>query len=297
MITHVEVEDGRRLEVLVADDRAGLPVLFHSGLPSAVVPYPPLDEAAAAAGVHIVTYSRPGYGDSSPWPTGRDVRVADDVADSVAVLDHLDIGEFATIGWSGGGPRALACAALLPGRCLAATSLAGVAPVGDGGMELEAYLTGMGPENVRDFRATLQGRETLAPILEEEIKDFTDVTGDQIVASFGGLVGEVDAGALTGPFGEWVAAEFRHSVAQGISGILEDSLAVTAPWGFDLGSISVPVDVWQGRLDKMVPFGHGEWLATHVPTARARLFEEEGHLSLFAQIGRILIELRERSGR
>lgn len=297
MTTHVDLEDGRRLEVLVADDRSGLPVLFHGGLPSAVVAYPPLDEAASRAGVHVITYSRPGYGDSSPWPTGRDVRVVDDVADTVAILDHLGIDEFATLGWSGGGPRALACAALLPGRCLAATSLAGVAPVGESGMPLEDYLAEMGPENVRDFRASLEGREALAPLIEQEVEEFAEVTGEQIVAAFGGLVSEVDAAALTGALADWIAAEVRHAAAQGAAGMLEDSLAIVAPWGFDLGGITVPVDVWQGRHDKMVPFAHGEWLAAHVPTARVRLFEDEGHLSLFAQVERVLTELRERAGR
>jgi pimeloyl-ACP methyl ester carboxylesterase len=293
MITTLAVEHGRQLEVLVADDRVGMPLLFHNGLPGAVVRFAPLDDAAAVNGMYVVTYSRPGYGGSTPWPEDRDPVVADDVADTVTILDALGIEEFVTLGWSGGGPRALATAALLPGRCRGAVSLAGVAPVGEGGMDQEAWERNMGPENVRDFRAALQGRDVLRPIIEQEVAEMAGVTADDITAAFGQLLTEVDAAVLTGEFAEFMAEDFRRSCEQGVAGILEDSLMISRPWGFDLASMDEPVAVWQGRQDAMVPFGHGQWLAEHVPGARARLFDDEGHLTLVRQFDRILADLRE----
>jgi pimeloyl-ACP methyl ester carboxylesterase len=296
-ITEVTTEDGRTLEVMVADRREGLPLVFHNGLPSAVVPYPPFDEAAESNDMYVVTYSRPGYGASTPWPEDRDPQIADDVADTRLILDTLGIEEFVTLGWSGGGPRALATAALMPDRCLAAASLAGVAPVGEGGMSREAWVQDMGPENVRDFDAAVAGREVLRPVMAAEVEEFKDVTRDDIVAAFGQLVTEVDAAALTGEFAEYVASDFRRSVENGMAGIFEDTLMVTRPWGFDLGSIPVPVAVWQGRHDAMVPYGHGQWLAENVSGAQARLFEDEGHLTLVRQLPAILADLRELAGR
>ena len=293
MITTLAAADGRKLEVLVADDAVGTPLLFHNGLPSAVVPFAPLDDAAAANGMYVVTYSRPGYGGSTPWPEDRDPVVADDVADTATILDVLGIEEFVTLGWSGGGPRALATAALLPGRCRGAVSLAGVAPVGTGGMDREAWEQDMGPENVRDFRAALQGRETLRPILEREVAQMAAVTAEDVTAAFGQLLTPVDAVMLTGEFAEFMTQELHRSCEQGVAGILEDTLTITRPWGFDLAAIDVPVAVWQGRQDAMVPFGHGEWLARHVSGARARLFDDEGHLTLVRQLARILADLRE----
>ena len=292
MITNIEAADGRTLEVLVDEARVGLPLVFHNGLPSAVVPFPALDAAAASAGLYVVTYSRPGYGTSSPRADGATgYRVADDVADTTAILDHLGIEEFVTLGWSGGGPRALACAGLMPGRCLAAATLAGVAPVGQGGMDNDAWLAEMGPENVRDFNASIQGREALQPLVDAEAAEFAMVTGEQIVAAFGGLVSEVDAAALTGDFADYVAADFRRAMEQGSVGMRDDNLAVVQPWGFDLNDTKVPVAVWQGRQDKMVPFAHGLWLADHVPGAIPHLYDDEGHLSLVAQLDRILADL------
>src|SRR5260370_32383712 len=97
----------------------------HNGTTGGLVAVGPMTGEASARGLRTVMYARPGYGDSTPLP-GR--RVADAAGDVAAVLDEIDADRFVTVGWSGGGPHALACAALMPGRCLAAASMAGGAP-------------------------------------------------------------------------------------------------------------------------------------------------------------------------
>ena len=136
----INLPDGRHLEVLVEGPADGLPVVCHYGTPSGAVPYQALFDAAARHGLRAVVCSRPGYGDSTPRP-GRSV--ADVAGDVAAVLDALGADRFVTYGTSGGGPHALACAALLPDRCLAAVSVAGVAPYRAEGLD---WLAGMGPE-------------------------------------------------------------------------------------------------------------------------------------------------------
>lgn len=287
--------DGRTLEYLTGGDPDGVGLVYHSGTPSAAVAHAPLWDAAARAGLRLVTFSRPGYGASTPRPEpdGWPVPVLEDAVDTGHLLDALGIGEFVTLGWSGGGPRALACAAAMPDRCRGAVSLAGVAPYAAPGLD---WFGDMGPENVRDFRLAEQGREAFRPMAEEQAAELGAVTGDDIVAAFGGLVDEVDAAALTGELADYVAASFRHAMAQGATGMLEDSLQVVRPWGFDIADLTVPVAVWQGAHDKMVPFTHGEWLAATIPGARARLFDDEGHLSLVVRIEEILADLKEIAG-
>jgi len=283
--------DGRSLEYLTGGDPDGFPLAYHSGTPSAAVVDRLIWDAADRAGLRLVTCSRPGYGASSPRPLLQDgpVPIAADADDTAALLDHLGMGGFVTLGWSGGGPRALACAALLPERCRAAATLAGVAPADTAG---PAWSDGMGEENVRDFDAARLGREAYCPIAAGQAEEMATLTADDIVAAFGGLVDEVDAAALSDEMGASVAASFRHAVAQGPGGMIEDTLQVVRPWGFDLAGIQVPVAVWQGGRDKMVPFAHGQWLADAIPGARAHLFADEGHLSLAAKIDEILADLR-----
>jgi pimeloyl-ACP methyl ester carboxylesterase len=278
----VSTPDGRRLEILTGGAPDGLPFLFHGGTPSAALGYRPLWDAAARAGLRLVTYSRPGYGGSTPRPVGPPVPIAADAADSAIVLDALGMDHFVTLGWSGGGPRALACAALMPERCLAAVTLAGVAPADADDLD---FTGGMGPENVRDFELASRGREALRPVVEE-----------QVVEAFGGLVDEVDAAALTGELADYVAGAFRHAMDQGSAGLLEDNLQVMQPWGFDVADITVPVGVWQGAHDKMVPFAHGRWLAARIPGARVHLYEDEGHLSLVHRMDEMLAELVDLAG-
>ncbi len=115
----------RRLNAWLGGAEDGLAVVFHWGTPSPPVHWELLDAAARADGLRLIAYARPGYSGSTRR-VGRSI--ADAAVDTAAVLDELGIGEFVTVGHSGGGPHALACAALLPNRCLAAVSLAGVVP-------------------------------------------------------------------------------------------------------------------------------------------------------------------------
>jgi len=289
----VSTPDGRTLEVLDAGGD-GFPLLYVSGTPSAAVTGTPFDEAAARLGLRLVTWSRPGYGGSTPWPEGRrPVQVADDVADVRAILLALGIDEFVVLGWSGGGPRALACAALLPGRCRAAASLAGVAPYDAEGLD---FVAGMGPENVRDMEAAAQGYDVLRPIIEAEVKEFAEVSADEIVAAFGGLVDEVDAAAMTGDLADYLARAMRAAARQGATGFLDDSITIVEPWGFSVADIDVPISIWQGRHDLMVPFAHGVWLADAIPGARRHLYDDEGHISLVVQADKILADLVDQAG-
>jgi pimeloyl-ACP methyl ester carboxylesterase len=281
---------GRAVEVVVTGPTDGVPLVFHHGTPAAATALAQLQDPALACGLRTIFVSRPGYAGSTPRP-GRSV--ADVVDDVVAVLDALGDDHFLTLGWSGGGPHALACAALLPDRCDAAASLAGVAPFDAEGLD---FLAGMGPENVEEFGAAARSRDELETFMKVEADELADISGEAIAAALGGLVDDVDRRALTGELAETMARMFRRALSTGIAGWFDDDLAFVKPWGFDLAEITVPVSIWQGAHDGMVPFAHGEWLAAHVAGARAHLYENEGHISLVQQLPRILDDLVSRTG-
>jgi pimeloyl-ACP methyl ester carboxylesterase len=287
--TSVRTADGRRLQVLLAGPADGLPLVFHTGTPSGLVGYEPMLDAAADRGLRSVMYSRPGYGDSTPQP-GRSV--ADAAGDVAAVLDEIGAGQFVTAGWSGGGPHALACAALLADRCRAAAVIAGVAPHDAAGLD---WLAGMAPENVTEFGAAAAGESQLTPLLEQWAKELSNVTGESVAAGLGELVSDVDKAATAGGFGDYLAAAFRAAVASGVAGWRDDDLAFIGDWGFPVAEPGVTwprVTIWQGDQDRMVPFAHGEWLAEHVPGASSHLIQGEGHLSLpVNRFGAILDDL------
>ncbi len=297
--------DGRTIDVLIDGPSDGLPLVLHEGTPVGLVLYPPTVQAASIRGLRVILAARPGYEGSTPRP-GR--RVADVAADIAAVLDDLGADTFVTLGWSGGGPHTLACAAALPGRCLAAASIAGVAPYGANGLD---WLAGMGPENVAEFEAAVRGEAALTEFLDRMAGMMATLTGASVAESLGGLVIDADKAALTGEYADHVAAALSAAMNAGIAGWRDDDLAFIRDWGFSLGwnsptppgstiegtSEAAPVAIWQGDQDKMVPFTHGQWLAANIPGARAHLLPGEGHLSLtVSSFDRILDDLLDLAG-
>ncbi|HKD87222.1 MAG TPA: alpha/beta hydrolase [Streptosporangiaceae bacterium] len=269
----IQLPDGRHLDVRVSGPADGLPLVFHHGTPGAATPVRALERAVHARGLRLVTTSRPGYGHSTRQP-GRSV--VDVVADTDAVLAALGADRCVTMGWSGGGPHTLACGARL-GAAAAVLVVAGVAPYEADGLD---WMAGMGEDNVVEFSAALQGEDRLRPYLRQQGEVLRDIRADDIVSSMESLLPDVDRAALTGEFGEDMAASFRAAVSTSVDGWLDDDLAFAKPWGFSLAEISVPTMIWQGSADLMVPFAHGQWLASRLPAAAAHLEDGEGHLSV-----------------
>jgi pimeloyl-ACP methyl ester carboxylesterase len=270
---HVRLPDGRRLDMRVSGPAGGFPLVFHHGTPGAATPVRALERAAHERGLRLVTTSRPGYGDSTRQP-GR--RVVDVAADTAAVLAAIGAERCLVAGWSGGGPHALACGARL-GAAAAVLVIAGVAPYEAEGLD---WMAGMGEENIAEFSAATRGEDELRSYLLREREQLKDVTAADVASSLETLLPDVDRAVLTGEFAEDLAASFREAVRMGAAGWLDDDLAFTSPWGFGLEEISVPVMIWQGSADLMVPFSQGQWLASHLPAASAHLLQGEGHLSV-----------------
>jgi pimeloyl-ACP methyl ester carboxylesterase len=270
---HLELPDGRFLDLRITGPVDGLPLVFHHGTPGAATPLGALERAAHRRGLRVVIMSRPGYGGSSRR-AGR--AVVDAVDDVEAVLDEIGADRCVVAGWSGGGPHALACAARVD-RALATLVIAGLAPYAADGLD---WLAGMGEENLVEYGHALDGEAPLRTYLGAAREELKSVTVAGIVADLDSLLPPVDVAVLTDEFGEDMATGFREALRVGADGWVDDDLAFIGPWAFDLDEIAGPVSIWQGSEDLMVPFGHGQWLAARVPGATAHLLPGEGHLSI-----------------
>jgi pimeloyl-ACP methyl ester carboxylesterase len=270
----IDTPDARALQVATLGEASGHTVLFHHGTPGSANFVKMLAPLVEDGSLFVVTTSRAGYGKSSRLE-GRDV--ASVVSDARAALDALGRSQYVAVGWSGGGPHALACAALDAPRCRAAWSLAGVVPTN---LDFD-WTEGMGPENVEEFALAREG----GPQYEARIAMYGDAfaaaTKDDVVELFGGLLSEPDKAALE-PVArrEDFAASMHQGFEFGWRGFYDDDQAMMKEWGFDPTTISVPVAVWFGDDDLMVPRTHGEWLARNLATASRHFFEGEGHVSL-----------------
>jgi pimeloyl-ACP methyl ester carboxylesterase len=217
----------------------------------------PLFDAAARLGLRWFGYDRPGYGGSSPRPDRTVGSAAEEMA---AAADALGIDRFAVFGHSGGGPHALAGAALLADRVVAAVSVSGPAPYDADGLD---WYAAMAEAGVRSNRAAAQGREVREALVEDGEADFGFTPGDEE--------------ALGGRW-SWFLDVVRPAL--GASGAIDDDLAAISPWGFDPAAISPPVLLVHGDADRVVPVAHGRWLAAHVPSAELWERPGDGHLTV-----------------
>lgn len=274
----------------MAGPEDGRAILVNTGTPGAATLFAPSVRTGASRGLRHVVYARPGYA-ASDRRAGR--RVADCAEDVCAIADALGIERFFTIGSSGGGPHALACAALLPERVLAAATVGGVAPLDASGLD---WLEGMGQENIDELAAMQAGEQELAAYLEEQTAAHVGAQGADLEAVLGDLLSDPDRSVLSGEFAEYAAADSRAALANGIWGWFDDDIELMNAWGFELDTIKRPVTIWHGLQDRFVPPAHGEWLAAHVPGAHAQLRAEHGHLSLaLGAYGEFLDELAARA--
>jgi pimeloyl-ACP methyl ester carboxylesterase len=274
----ITTHDGRSLTVYDAGDPSGRPIVFHHGTPMSGVPFEPHVAFAREHGIRLVSFDRAGYGDSNRNAQRTVADVAQDVA---AIADILGLDRLATWGLSGGGPHALATAADLGDRVVAVAAAASVAPPDRPDFELT---DGMGEGNIVEFGLARQGEEALRPYLEPERAGIDDLDIPGLIGSMRTVLSDLDAATIDGEFGEYLLQCFRTGLARGVDGWLDDDLAFVRPWGFDLDRIGAPTLVIQGRQDLMVPWSHGEWLASNVPGAEAWLREDESHLTLFARL-------------
>lgn len=271
----VDLADGRTLHAYDAGTGGpdALPVVWNHGTPNIGTPPEPLLAAADRLGLRLVGYDRPGYGGSTLRP---DRSVASAAADVAAVVDALDAtpGDtvdsaaggraFAVIGHSGGGSHALACAALLPERVVAAVSIAGLSPY-DEGLDAE-WFAGFAELGEASLRAAVAGRE------EKERYEAVEHDGD-----FGFV--EADQRAFGGEWG-WIMQVVLPAQAAGPAPLVDDDLAQVRPWGFALADIVAPVLIVHGGRDRVVPPWHSEQLARSIPHATIDRAPDDGHVSV-----------------
>jgi pimeloyl-ACP methyl ester carboxylesterase len=257
----IHTADGRQLAVHDSGHPAGHAVVYLHGTPGSRVGPFPRGRVLYELGVRLISFDRPGYGESDRMASRM---VADVAADVVTIMNHLEVERFAVLGRSGGGPHALACAALLPDRVTRAGVLVSIAPWAAEGLD---WFAGMAESNVREYTTASAEPESL---IEELAQTAAKIKADPTshVATLGPEMPESDRRVVadTG-IRALLAKNFAEALRQSAAGWIDDALAFCAPWGFDLSDIRVPVLLWHGEDDVFSPAAHARWMAEQIPGA------------------------------
>lgn len=262
----------------------GDPVLWYHGTPGARTQLPPgAHQAALQRGFRIITVERPGTGASTDHQYRR---IAEFGADIEIVVDDLGLERFGTIGLSGGGPYVLATAHHMPERTVVGSLLGGIAPV-------------RGPDAVWSYMRVLR---FLAPTFEVlrsplgstlgPVVGSAERVGEQVLEVFSRLIGGSDREVLSDPdFAAMFIADLTN--AGHLRSVAHDVALLSRHWGFLLADVTVPVIVWQGLADSIVPPSHGHHQASRLPNAKLRVRPGEGHFAGFADVAAVLDAARE----
>jgi pimeloyl-ACP methyl ester carboxylesterase len=245
----VKTPDGRQLSTQAYGDPDGKPVFLLHGTPGSRLGPHPRGAVLHRLGIQLIAFDRPGYGESDRHE-GR--RVADAAADVLTIADAYGLEKFAVVGRSGGGPHALACAALLPNRLTRAAVLVGLAPRGADGLD---WYDGMTESNILEHTAAAEGYEGVAAL--------TEAAADAVRADPASLLASLQP--------DMPDSDRRVVADRGIRSMLletyAEALRASSHGCFDPATITVPVLLWHGAIDNLSPVSHARWLADRIPNA------------------------------
>ncbi|WP_406859202.1 alpha/beta hydrolase [Streptomyces sp. HUAS MG47] len=268
MVQLIRTRDGRDLAVEAFGNPHGRPVFMLHGTPGSRLGPAPRAAVLYRLGVRLITFDRPGYGDSDRLP-GR--RVAAAAADVEAVADALGIDEFAVVGRSGGAPHALACAALLPNRAVRTAALVGLAPRNAPGLN---WFDGMTESNVREYINAAAGHRQLTAALEFRTLAIRSDPDASVADMHRGLPAADREIVSDVGIRSMLVRNFAEGLSSSADGWVDDVMAFSHDWGFRPEDIAGPVLLWHGEKDIFAPVQHTRWLAERIP--RAELVVERG---------------------
>lgn len=233
-------------------------------------------------GVRLITFDRPGYGWSDRLVSRM---VADVVPDVQAIADALELDKFAVIGRSGGGPHALACAALLPHRVTRAGVLVSLAPWAAEGLD---WFAGMADSNVREYTTAANEPEVLTARLVQAAAQIRANPASHVTA-LSPEMPEADRRVVADVGIRTLLAEnFAEALRESADGWIDDALAFCSPWGFNLADVTVPVLLWHGENDVFSPAAHARWLADRIPSAIMSIRPDTAHFGALEVIPDVL---------
>lgn len=271
----VHLNDGRRLGFITCGDEEGLPVFYCHGFPGSRLEVLLADDIATRLCIRLIGVDRPGYGLSDPQALRSLTSWASDI---VRLADILHINRFHILGVSGGGPYAAACAYMLPFRLLSVGIVCGLAPINSPGI-----LHGMNVFN----RIGLLLSAKLPPLAKAILLPVSILIRyhPKIAWSFVAYRAKQPDRSLLkrGDIRQVMCMTFREAMRSGIEGALGDLRLYVTNWGFRLNDIRVPVDLWHGKMDHVVPITMGRWMAASIPGCHAEFSTEHGHFSLIIE--------------
>lgn len=279
----LELSNGRKLGFAEYGDLNGTPVFHFNGSGGSRLEHPVDKSMLIELGIRYISTDRPGHGNSTPLPNRELLDWPNDVA---AIADHLNIQQFKVLGWSAGGPHALACAYKLKERVTSGAIVSGLAPANrptpyEGYSGLLKILMILG----RTFPSLVYLFRRLAA---KQINNPSKKIEDKFVKS----LPKIDQTPFENQsIKDMLIADIREGYKQGGDGPARDDIIINNDWKFDPSEIITRFDIWQGDADKNVPLNQGKYQSEVLPNNKLHIIEGKGHMLLLTEWKNVLVEL------
>jgi pimeloyl-ACP methyl ester carboxylesterase len=281
----LRLADGRTLACLELGDPGGSPVLYFHGYPGSRLEGRLAAGAARRHGLRLLAPDRPGFGQSTFLP-GRTISAwAVDVAE---LADQFELERFAIVGVSGGGPYALACAARIPERLSRVGLIGAVWPLARRQLTHDMV-------TLNRLALALAARSPfLARLTAQLVARWVRRHPGHQLAHMMATASPADRRVLADPaYRAMVTQSTAEALRQGGRGAAWELTLLARPWDFRLQEVTVPVRIWQGLADSIVPPATAQDLAAALPSSECHYLPDEGHLSVVVRhLDAVLADLR-----
>ncbi len=270
----------------IGDSNESLPVLFFHGTPGSRRQLEWLP-AVLRDGLRWIAFDRPGYGESDRQPG---LTLAEVAATSEALVNRLGLDAFHVLGFSGGGPYALACAHAMPERVRCAHLVSGLGP-----LDIPEIWSALRRQDHVLF-TLIRGTPWLFRMLLRLGVGAARQEPERFVARLAAKMSAGDRSLLAAPdVLTNLCADLREALRQGTEGMADDLAILNGPWPFRLEDIRVPVHVWQGAQDQVINPQIGLAMAAHLPVSRYHPLASGTHLILLTHAAEIRRGIRDAS--
>ena len=275
MSTSLKLPDSRCIEYIDNGVSSKSALILHHGTPTSMTVWGTWLAAAAEEGIRAIAFTRPGYA-SSDRKVGRSIIDANE--DLEEILNQLAVENFVSVGWSGGGPYALASGLL--NKCSGVQLIASVSPYDAEDFD---WFQDQTPEMVEEAKISARSLEDSINFKENYYKEIRDMTAEQFLTEYAKRLSFESFETTYREFSKDLSFSMHDALRDGVIGYAEDEYAFLRNWGFDTKEIQVPVLIWQGLDDLSVSPHMARWLNANISNPTLKLLEGQHHSSIMVE--------------
>jgi pimeloyl-ACP methyl ester carboxylesterase len=275
MSNALQLSDGRSIEYIDNGVSSKSALILHHGTPTSMTVWGTWLAAAAEKGIRAIACTRPGYAGSDRKAGHRVIDANDDLEE---ILNQLNIENFVSVGWSGGGPYALVSGLLK--RCTGVQLIASVSPYDAEDFD---WFQDQTPEMIEEVKISAKSLEDCITFKEGYYTELRDMTAEQFLVEYEKRSSFKLFENAYRAFAKDLSFSMHDALRDSVFGYGDDEYAFLRNWGFETKDIQVPVGIWQGLDDKSVSPHMARWLNANILSPTLELIEGQHHSSIMVE--------------